>query len=83
MARGKKDDEQGDNEGGQYGGESSGHGETGAPQSASFEHVKAELVQLENEINSAIRINEIGERSEVDQVLTTMQRRLREVNKAV
>lgn len=57
--------------------------EMSAPQSRSFESVKAELVQLENEVNSAIAVNEQGERSQVDQLLQTMQRRLREVNKAV
>jgi len=65
----KKDDEEG--------------AEGGAPQRGSFESVKAELVQLEQEVNAAIRVNEIGERSEVDQILTTMQRRLRDVNKTV
>jgi uncharacterized protein YlaN (UPF0358 family) len=60
-----------------------GSAEGGAPQSGSFASVKAELVQLEQEVNAAIRINEIGERSEVDQILTTMQRRLRDVNKTV
>jgi len=59
-------------------------GEMNAPPAVgSFESVKAELHQLESEIASAISVNEAGERSQVDQLLQTMQRRLREVNKVV
>jgi hypothetical protein len=73
MARTKGDAEKSGDEG----------SEGGAPQSGSFESVKAELLQLEQDVAAAIRINEIGERSEVDQILSTMQRRLRGVNKTV
>lgn len=71
MAKSKKDDDE-------------SKGEMDAPpESGSFESIKAELVQLENEVASAIVVNEQGERSQVDQLLQTMYRRLKEVNKAV
>lgn len=78
----RKDDEQGDNEGGQQGGESAGAGEK-SEGGVGYGHIKAELVQLENECAGAISVNEQGERSQVDQILQTMYRRLKEVNKAV
>lgn len=57
--------------------------EKSAEGGANFSAVKAELVQLENECAGAISINEQGERSQVDQILQTMYRRLKEVNKTV
>lgn len=69
MAQKKKDDEQG--------------GEGGEPQAGSFEHIKAELAQLANEVASAISVNEAGERSQVDQILQTMSKRLQSINESV